>query len=292
MAVRLCIPASDKTLPPPLDDSQTTFLLPLADVAQDDDDDDEELAKAPPRLLSLLVSALQISLEASYVAPRLRTLSSSTTPGQADASTSSNYLIPATLERDAAYQNVPLQRNSNNGEVTPMFAASWNGSKVPKEAGEGDTGRADAQEEKEARNGGEMWYRQEKGQGEWVTEWRCKMPISECAGQRRARPCGTHCPSPSQHLYAPGIPHLLCCSLLPWHCDCSHPISLVWRLHWCPALLRQRQSLSTCTTSSTRFQRDHPIQTSHLQSGQLAPMQVWQSCRWASCPVQFLEASW
>jgi hypothetical protein len=161
---------------------------------EEDDNDDDEAAEVPPKLLSLFVSALQISLDSSYTAPRLSQpppsaySSSTATPGQSEASTSSNFLIPSTHEKDAAYQSISLQRHSNNnGEVTQMFSSSWNGSRIPDEKPQQSIAKvpkmakksSSADEEEELKNGGEIWYAEERGEGKWVVEWRCKLPIGE-----------------------------------------------------------------------------------------------------------------
>lgn len=36
------------------------------------------------------------------------------------------------------------------------------------------------QEQQGPKSGGEVYYVESKGVGKWVTEWRCKLPISEC----------------------------------------------------------------------------------------------------------------
>jgi hypothetical protein len=193
-AIRLSIPASEKTLPYPSSESSKTFPLPLETSVYEDDVDPSE---APPKLLLLLISALQISLECSYTAPRLGNSAAGTSTNQPEASTSSsNVLIPATHERDAAYQDVPLQRSSNNGEVTQMFTTSWKGIKIPNEIVDKNAAAASERERKQAldmmveedapKNGGEIWYAEGKGEAKWVTEWRCRLPISECSCRTRA----------------------------------------------------------------------------------------------------------
>ncbi|UZJ56825.1 hypothetical protein CBS101457_006145 [Exobasidium rhododendri] len=180
IAIRLIIPASEKTLPYPSATSKSSFSLPLDSTSEDRDDEDSNAA--PPRLLSLLISSLQVSLDCSYTAPRLGILAGTATH-QTDASTSNNYLIPTTLERDAAYQSVPLQGNSSNGEVTQMFTNSWNGNATPSEPVEKKGGKVDARKrkvshnERTVKNGGEIWYKEDKGEAKWITEWRCKLPI-------------------------------------------------------------------------------------------------------------------
>jgi len=68
-----------------------------------------------------------------------------------------------------------------------MFTTSWNGSRVPNEAAEKEVAKASRlarntsieKEEDAVKGGGEVWYVEGKGEGKWVTEWRCKLPISE-----------------------------------------------------------------------------------------------------------------
>lgn len=181
-AIRCSIPASDKTLPfPPSSASQTSFSLPIPGYTEGEED--EGPTNSPPRLLSLLISSLQVSLDASYTAPRLSSASSHSYANQPEASTSSKYLVPATSERDAAYRNVALQQDSNTGEVTQVFNTFWNGNKIPQTA---PTMSASKSEKRKAEgveehiSGGDIWYTESKGVGMWVTEWRCKLPISEC----------------------------------------------------------------------------------------------------------------
>jgi hypothetical protein len=92
-------------------------------------------------------------------------------------------LIPATSEKDAAYRNVPLQQdtNSNTGEVTSVFNTFWSGHQIPKKNCMVGVKKAveDGEGEERQRNGGDIWYVESRGVGMWVTEWRCKLPISE-----------------------------------------------------------------------------------------------------------------
>lgn len=178
-AIRCSIPSSDKTLPFPSSlASRTSFSLPIS--AYREEGEEEGSIDSPPSLLSLLISSLQVSLDASYTAPRLSNPSSHTYANQSEASTSNQFLVPATSERDAAYRNVPLQQDSNTGEVTQVFNTFWSGNKIPRSTSADKVEVAEAGSIEEHKNGGDIWYTESNGVGMWITEWRCKLPISEC----------------------------------------------------------------------------------------------------------------
>lgn len=188
--IRLSVPASDQTIQaPPSTGYAEVYSLPIDARTQAEavDEDDETLTHDPPELLLLLLASMQIFLDASYTAPRLSDPPSSINArvaGSDDISLLSNHVAPASDRTDAAYQIIALQVASSTGETTRMYSNTWNALEVPLEVETGEISKASTEKSDEVsiliKNGGEITYAaKSKGAGDWVVDWRCKLPISE-----------------------------------------------------------------------------------------------------------------
>lgn len=208
-SIQLSLPASTNKLPAPANGLRPIFALPLPakpkkTSAEEEEEEEEGLNEpedlvgaAPPRLLSLLVSSLHVSLDASYIAPRLEDATASSQQSQWGGY--STIPIPSTDTKDASYQ-APLASTSYQQDVTPMYATSWAGDQVPpppkpesqksrkqrksqrarrrtitaSDAHDVESGEHAAQE-----RGAEIRLVVQGNEKHWVVEWRCEVPVGE-----------------------------------------------------------------------------------------------------------------
>ncbi|PWN31771.1 uncharacterized protein FA14DRAFT_158583 [Meira miltonrushii] len=186
ISIRLRIPASNRTLPAPSDDSLPNFNIPLTVPDANDDEYDEgeeygQRSQKPPLLLALLLSFLRVNVEAAYVPPRLQRSATNIFSHAETESSSSTQLIASVAEDDTAYQSVRLQGLDANMEATRMFSSTWMGNAIPpksniKKPSSGKGKEAFAAQAERGR-GANVTFTRQGDEEYWTVEWQCQMPV-------------------------------------------------------------------------------------------------------------------
>lgn len=186
LSIQLRVPASNRTLPAPTDDSLPSFNIPLSVPEGDDEEYEEEEEygqrnQKPPLLLALLLSFLRISVEAAYVPPRIQRPALNTVAEGETESSSSTQVIASVAEDDVAYQSARVQGLDANTEATRLFQLNWSGNTIPPKASikkpSSNKGKEAFNAQSENGRGANVWFTRQKDEEYWTAEWQCQMPI-------------------------------------------------------------------------------------------------------------------
>lgn len=178
VSIRLILPASNKALPPPAPGEYSSFSL--SDIngngnlyESDEDEDGTESNPRPPKVLLLLLQCLRVSLEATYVPPKL-----SKGPSDAAGLEANSGVVPSVDNEDAAYQSILLDPERSQGEATTMFKQEWGGSSIPPEPASLQMPLEESKKQNRLpRSGGDIWFSSQDSANEWIVEWRCQIPV-------------------------------------------------------------------------------------------------------------------